>query len=151
MDGDTGFSGSVLLRYDDAWTITKINHMETLMNDNKINENIALAKMAPAGTRIVYYTGELGRHSHSDKNDPDWKRHAYVGEAFYNLYLDGYVALVQKPLDKIGTFDGKPYRAFEYIAVVLPAEGREKRSIDNWFIFNSMRQKENPYTTRKLA
>ncbi len=121
------------------------------MKEQEMNEKIASAKLSPAGTRIVYHRGELGRDSRSDAYSEAWKQYMHVAEAFYNLYLDGYVALVQKAGKVIGTFGGEPYREFEYIAIVLPPEGREKRAVENWLIFNSMRSVANPYVSRKLA
>lgn len=89
------------------------------------NEIIARIKTSPEGTRIVYHRGLLAE----DKGACDYEKKTYMqkGLAFfsgqiYEAYLDGFCALVQKRLDK---------NVFEYIAIVLPSEGRLERSLRN--------------------
>ncbi len=97
------------------------------------NETVAQLKTEKAGTQIIYHKGHLAYDKgvgSFDKKTPEQKEITAIGQLAYALYLEGRVSLTQRRQGP---------RRFDYIAIILPDNGKKDRALQNNELHNNVR------------
>ena len=94
------------------------------------NEILARLRLSPPRAKVMYFEGFL-----IDSKD---RNVHFMANALYELYLDGFCELSQR---KVRDFH------YQYIATVLPTEGRTERAIRNRSLYESAHQPHNKRAT----